>query len=133
MKAGAFVQFNKTFPWKSKISWLDNTGVIKLEGNRIVKISLQTHGHSGRYEKFVVTVLDKNDGQIDVKGFLFSDYLDTSKRKDNRNDYNPNNQGGYHVWFNSNSQSQCFEWYIAEPSDVTPLVEAIEDYIELFK
>jgi len=136
MEKGSKTAFCKSLEWQIKIEWLDKTGFYKLKDGRVVRIEPETHGTSGEYPGFLVTILNPKEGKVDSKFFLFDDYLDpTSKgRKDGRaNDdstsspYPVGKNTCYHVIAHTG-----WKWYIAEPKTTRPFCEAVEQYVEIF-
>jgi len=119
--------FCQSFPWKLKIKWQDLEGIVTLDADRRAVIELSERNnhtpYADHFVSFLVKIVSKTNGTITSKLFLFSDYLDIRKRVDARPDFKTN---GFHAWHGT-------EWYIAIPKDTTPLVEAIENWIEAWK
>jgi hypothetical protein len=80
--------------------------------------------HGGDYAGLRVTVKSEKAGHIDSCLFPFNMYLRQQMRVDNRADHTSNYQVlSYVVW----------DWYIAIPYSTKPLMEAISDYINIWK
>jgi len=120
-------EFCQALSWRmAGIKWLDLTGMKKLARNRVAKIQLTTEG-AGRYYGLVVSIINRDTGVVDRKEFQFIDYLDFSKRSDNRTDYT--NQLGFYAM----SEGATLRWYIAVPQDTRTLCEAVETYLKFFE
>ena len=124
------ISFFKTFGFKGEYNGASCAR--KLSGNRIARISLsdengRTISTQGHYVSLKVEVVDVTTGPIDRQLFVFDDHL--TERSDNRTDY-PGTGGGrafqviaYCGW----------EWYIAVPKTVKPLVNAVNKYVKMFE
>ena len=127
---GTKAGFCESLEWGIPIEWFDLTGMHRLDEDRRVKVQLRTRGHADHYPGFMVTVLNKREGEIDRKFFKFDDYLDRDARTDaRRNDY-PGNRTClcFHV------ASSCgWEFYIAKPASTRPFCEAVEAYVGMFR
>lgn len=115
--------FCRSFDWEIDIGWFDLTGYSPIDKNRRAKIELDSVRISGQYQAFRVTILDKNDGPVDKKTFLFTDYLGSEKTHTS-----PVRGEEYKV------VSHCgWVWHIVTPKSTRPICEAIEKYIGVFK
>lgn len=118
--------WSKITEWSKEIEWFDLTGYVKIDSDRLAKISLDDNGHKDHYSRFVVEIIDINKGRIDSKSFKFSDYLPANERSDKRtSDYNGPFEG-----FDG---SRGLEWYIAVPKTTKPLCNTIANWINLFR
>lgn len=128
MEKGSKTAFCKSLDWQIKIEWLDKTGFYKLKDGRVARIEPETHGTSGEYPGFLVTILNPKEGKVDSKFFLFDDYLDRANRKDTgKNPYPIGKNTCYHVIAHTG-----WNWYIAEPKTTRPFCAAVEAYVEVF-
>lgn len=115
-------KFCRSFEWGIDIKWFDMVGYAPIDEKRRAKICLEGRHMVGDYSGFMVSVVDKTDGPVDGKWFLFNDYL--SERSDDRGDYSTTFKVVVHCGW---------EWYIAVPGSTRPLCAEIEKYIEIFK
>jgi hypothetical protein len=125
MTRGNPALFCKSFGWKRTIKWFDRTGYATLTGNRRAKVELDNQNYADHYSAFRVTIINTHEGTVDTKLFRFADYI-PYQRVDNRQTdllTQPFEVISHCGW----------EWYIAVPKDVKPLVRAIEEYIEIFE
>jgi len=130
MSKSAKEEFCRSFEWKIDIKWMDCTGLVRLDENRIAKIVPARTRTAEHYDGFTVYIIHKQKGNVDGKRFAFDDYLNTdmSGRKDGRDEH-------------PLGKNTCFEvisyvgwkWYIAVPKTTRPLCEEIEKYIEIFR
>ena len=122
-----FKKFNEEF-WKKgipnsllyPINWYDKQGVMKLDDQRVVTITIDDLGHRDNYNGYHVEILNKFNGTIVKKWFRFSDHLTMVHR---------DRQPYFHVWLNNGN----FDWYISRPSDTKEMVKVICDWISQFK
>jgi hypothetical protein len=118
-----FKKFNEEF-WKSQkklITWYDKQGVMKLDDQRNVTITIDDVGYKDNWNGYHVEIINKMDGTIIKKWFRFKDHLTMIHR------------GGVqpqcHVWLNSGN----FDWYISRPKDTKEMVKVIMNWIEMFR
>lgn len=116
-----FKNFNETF-WKSQksITWYDKQGVMNLDEQRVVTITIDDLGHKDYYNGYHVEILNKFEGTIVKKWFRFQDHLTMVHR---------DRQPYYHVWLNRDN----FDWYISRPKDTKEFVKVVMDWINQFK
>jgi len=116
-----FKSFNQNF-WKSQkdITWYDKQGVMKLDDQRVVTITIDDVGTRDNYNGYYVEVVNKMNGTIVKKWFRFQDHLTMIHR---------DTQHQFHVWSNSGN----FDWYISRPKDTKEMVKVIMDWINQFK
>lgn len=121
-------KFCRSLEWEIDIKWFGLTGYSSIDENRRAKIILSDRGHHEHYSEFIVHVLDKNDGRIDVTSFSFDDYLNRRKRTDTEQDYPPGNNRCFQV------VAYCgWRWHVAVPGATRPLCAEIEKYILIFR
>ena len=123
-----FKKFNEEF-WKKgvpntllyPINWYDKQGVMKLDDQRVVTITIDDLGVRDNYNGYHVEIINKFNGSIVKKWFRFQDHLTMVNRSDR--------QPYFHVWLNDGN----FDWYISRPSDTKEMVKVICDWINQFK
>ncbi len=69
-----FVNYNEDMD----ITWLDNTGILKVNNNVIAKISLVTSTTANIYDRYIVDIIDIRNGLIDTKLFDFKNYINNN-------------------------------------------------------
>lgn len=116
-----FKTFNKDF-FKSvkNITWYDKQGVMELDENRVVTLTVSELGHSDNYVGYNVEIISKNTGAIVKKFFKFQDHLSMINR---------GSDNYYHVWLNRGS----FDWYVSYPRNTKEMCDVIMDWINKFK
>ena len=119
-----FKNFNEDF-WKSEksITWYDKQGVMVLDDQRVVTITIDDVGTRDNYNGYHVEIINKVQGTIVKKWFRFQDHLTMVHRGDSniRQEY-------CHVWLNSGK----VDWYISRPKDSKEMVKVIMDYVNKF-
>lgn len=115
-------EFCRSFPWAIVIEWFDLTGYNRIDDNRRARIELVIVSCTDHYQALRVTILDKNDGPIDKKTFLFKDYLGSAKFMTSPRgvEYQIIGRLGW-------------EWHLVTPESMLPICEAIEKYIGVFR
>jgi len=103
------------------ITWYDKQGVMKLDDQRVVTITIDDVGTRDHYNGYHVEIVNKFNGTIIKKWFRFNDHLTMIHRSQN-DEY-------YHVWY----QRGEFDWYISRPKDNKEMVKVIMDWINQFK
>lgn len=117
-----FKRFNKDFFRSVKgITWYDKQGIMELDDNRVVQITVSELGVHDNYVGYWVEIINKVSGTIVKKFFKFSDHL-TMIQREPRDKY-------CHVWYNSGN----FEWYISRPQSTKEMCDVIVDWINKFK
>jgi hypothetical protein len=127
MKSAA--EFFKTFGFKGEYNGASCAR--KISGDRVARVSLSDENGvslstQGHYVSLKVEIVFAN-GSIDRQLFVFDDHL--AERSDKRTDYPTGGKGrvfqviAYCGW----------EWYIAVPKTVKPLVVAVNKYIKMFE
>ena len=125
MKRNIFKIFNDNFFRSEKnITWYDKQGVMKLDNNRIVTITIDYVGTRDDYNGYLVEIVNKQNGTITKKFFRFDDHLDMIHRENS----NQSNQYS-HVWLYRGE----FDWYISKPKNTKQMVDTIMDWINMFK
>lgn len=126
MATATFTDFNIVFfkGTQANIKWYEKKGILKIRPKLLAEIKLDITGISGQYEKYQVTIIHTDKGQIATAEFLFKSYL--TSRNDSRTDYT----GDFKVIEHCGP-----EWYIAIPNNIETkhMVEKMLDYIDNFK
>lgn len=119
-----FKKFNEDF-WKSvnSITWYDKQGVMVLDDQRVVTITIDDVGTRDNYNGYHVEIINKVQGTIVKKWFKFQDHLTMVHRGESTI-----SQEYCHVWLNSGK----FDWYISRPKDSKEMVKVIMDYVNKF-
>lgn len=123
-------EFCSGFAWPHlpSLTWFDKTGFARLGDGLIARVELyEGSGVSGHYTGMLVRILNRKEGEVDRKFFLFDDYLPLGGRKDTRADYLGSDGHTFKVLSHIG-----WSWYIAVPTSTRPLCEAIAKYIEVF-
>lgn len=126
--------FNRSLPWKLPFMWMGDSGIVKLDADRVAKVTLSTRAGIrdgiptvGRYVGYEASIVSKRSGHIDSCEFPFNELWDPTDmrvRADARSDYS----GPFCV------VSHCgWTWYIAVPRFADVLTSAVERYIEIMK
>lgn len=114
----------KEWPWGFDIEWLNDRGMVMLDGNQVAEIRPQVDSNS------ICTALEvaiySLNGVPRSTRFKFADYLCEVPRVDKRSSSEWN--GGYHLW--RCHSSEC-DWYIKIPANVGPLLLGIERWLDL--
>ena len=99
----------------------------KLNNNIRAKIEFVTCGVLDHYEGIRITLINKNDGEIDRNTLLFKDVLGHKQVS------NPNFKNGIvpYLW----NYGGTAEWYVYKPTgeDYRKLTETVNAYIGLFQ
>ena len=101
---------------------------VRLSDMNRAKIQFTTCGTADHYEALQMTILNRNDGQVDTLRLHFTDVLGTKAVPNNpkfRNGIVP------HAWtYNGKT-----EWYAYHPNsrDYQKLTDAVSDYLEVFQ
>ena len=119
-----FKKFNQDF-WKSEksITWYDKQGVMNLDDQRVVTITIDDVGTRDNYNGYHVEIINKFEGTIVKKWFRFQDHLTMITPS------NPNQQIYTHVWLHRDE----FDWYITRPNNTKEMVKVIMDWISMLK
>lgn len=120
-----FKKFNEDF-WKSEksITWYDKQGVMVLDDQRVVTITIDDVGTRDNYNGYHVEIINKVQGTIVKKWFRFQDHLTMVHRGESNI-----SQEYCHVW----SSYGKVDWYISRPKDSKEMVKVIMDYVNNFK
>ena len=100
---------------------------VRLSEMNRAKIQFTTCGTADHYEALQMTILNRNDGQVDTLRLRFKDVLGTKQVN------NPNFKNGIspHAWtYNGKT-----EWYGYHPTsqDYQKLSTALNDYLDIFQ
>ena len=115
-------------------SYNGRTVTRKIDDDRIARISLSTsNGRSipthDTYVSLKVEIVSITKGAIDEAVFVFDDHLDKERRADERIHVDGLRKGRTYMVL-----GHCgWDWYIAKPLTVEPIVEAVKNYIALFE
>ena len=116
-----FKKFNEDFFKSVKdITWYDKDGFMKLDKERMIRITLNDQRTSNHFCSYKVEILNKVQGTIIIKVFSFKDHLTMNHR---------DTQEYYHVWYDMGK----LNWYISLPKDTKEMVKVIMDFINSFK
>ena len=100
---------------------------VRLSDNNRAKIQFVTGMVANQYNALQLTILNRNEGQVDVLRLRFTDLL--GKKRTN----NPNFCDGVdpHIW----DSSDGVHWYVYQPTrqDYEILSDAVADYLEVFQ
>lgn len=120
-----FKNFNEDF-WKSEksITWYDKQGVMVLDDQRVVTITIDDVGTRDNYNGYHVEIINKVQGTIVKKWFRFQDHLTMVHRGESNI-----SQEYCHVWLSYGK----VDWYISRPKDSKEMVKVIMDYVNNFK
>lgn len=99
----------------------------KLTDNLRVRMELVTQGWADHYTAVKATIINRNDGPVDVLTLRFSDLLG---KKTVSNPYF--NDGIYPYIWNSGDK---IEWYVYKPTkaDYDQISEALNNYFDVFR
>lgn len=124
-------KFCRSLDWGFDVTWLDKTGMHRLDDERLAKVELSVRGTSDQYEGFMVTVLNKREGKVDQKFFRFDDYLSPAldDRQDAREDYPLRGN----MCFKVHGANCGWDWYIAVPMETLPFTMAVDQYLDMFR
>lgn len=99
----------------------------KITGNLRVRVEFVTMGTSNHYEAIKATVINRNDGPVDVLTLRFSDLLGRKAVS------NPNFSDGVtpYIW----KYGDEIEWYVYKPTmaDYDQISCALNDYFNVFR
>ena len=99
----------------------------KLTDSLRVRMEFVTQGIANHYSAVKATIINRNDGSVDILTLRFSDLLG---KKTVSNPYF--NDGIYPYIWNSGDK---IEWYVYKPSkaDYGQISEALNDYLDMFR
>ena len=116
-----FKTFNENFFRTAKgITWYDKQGLMSLDKDRIVTITIDDLGTKDSYNGYWVEIINKTSGSVAKKFFFFRHHLTMVHRDSNKY---------FHVWYNN----EKFEWYISYPKNTKEMVDVVLDWISRFK
>ena len=101
---------------------INGVGMRTLANGNVVKVSIETNGHSGHYRKLLVKVINPRESTVDMLDFVFNNFL--TKAEKSRKDYDTFEVIEHCGW----------EWYILTPtlSSIHNMLDEIEAYIGFF-
>ena len=99
----------------------------KLTDSLRVRMEFVTQGIADHYTAVKATIINRNDGPVDILTLQFSDLLGKKTVS------NPNFKNGIypHIW-NSGDKT---EWYVYKPTkaDYEQISESLNDYLDMFR
>lgn len=107
-------------------SWYDLVGLATLTKDLVARLEVVEVGTQNHYPALRLKIVSKVHGEIDSKLFIFNDYL--SPAMVNRSDTREDRPGNFYAWCHGGHGSD-FDWYIATPKTLEPLLTAIREYI----
>lgn len=112
-----FKTFNEDF-FKSKknIRWYDKMGILKLDDNVNVVITIDDLTNRDHYIGYKVEIINKVTSTIHSHFFRFKNHLEFTHRGSDKY---------FHVWLNMGK----FDWYVSRPTNTKKMVDTIFDYI----
>ncbi len=123
-------ELQKIFDQESKLTEINYVGRVcygKLNNNIRAKIAFVTCGFTDHYEGIRITLINKNEGEIDRNTLLFKDVLGHKKVS------NPNFKNGIdpYLW----NYGGAVEWYVYKPTgeDYRKLADTINLYLGIFQ
>ena len=100
---------------------------VRLNNMNRAKVQFTTCGYADHYEALQITILNRQDGQVDTLRLRFKDVLGTKQVS------NPNFRNGVnpYAW----TYAGKTEWYAYHPDgrDYEKLTAAVSDYLEVFR
>jgi len=111
---------------KLPTEWIGSDLYVTLDDTRRAVVALKTHNCADHYERLVVRVVNKHEGEIDSQSFGFDEHLKDVGRIDTRqHDYPDQSYGviSYVAW----------DWHLAVPKTTEPLTKAVAAYLALFR
>jgi len=91
----------------------------------VAEIKIGWSGSSSDYTHLVVTIQHKENGTIAQNSFIFEEYLERASTS------HPNAKSvrKMYIW----DDIVDFDWYIVYPVSTKPIVDAIFEYIEVYR
>ena len=120
-KRKAKEDFCKSLGWSIDIHWFGVTGYSEISGLLVAKIDMAPGAEF--FNRFHVAILNKNEGWVDGRPFMFNDYLDNQQKPGL----------DVQVVMNDMDSDGKFGWHRCEIDNTRPLTDAIEDYIAQFR
>jgi hypothetical protein len=114
------------------VRWHANVGYVDFGYKTpiVARIELSDLGYKGMFDKFDVQVIHRSSGRLDTITFNFGDYFTKDDRSDNRVKDMPDQV--FYAWSGSSSESSV-DWYIARPKSVAALVQAVNEYLRMWR
>jgi hypothetical protein len=111
------------------VEYFGDSGYITIDDDRKVRIKLDDPHTIGNFDTIVAILVSKTHGRIQSQSFAFRDYLIPSKQS-LKHPNARNVSGMMYAWIYS---SGPLEWYILQPESTTPIVDAICQWIDMFR
>ena len=105
-------------------TFLGNQAIHQIGTNRIAEITLACSGTSGHYDGLVVTIKHKDNGDIASNKFSFEQYLGETANREHPHAHMVKNM---YIWSGSK-----FDWYIVRPTQLTPILNAVFNFIRIY-
>ena len=127
MKATSQLETLKNILGESEVpfTFLGKKAVQRMQNGNMAEVTLKTGGTCGKYEGLLLTIVNPNDGTVTTNFFSFEEYLGA---KANRTHQNASHVRRMHVWADNGE----YDWYIVRPTDVTPIIDAILEFIVIY-
>lgn len=119
-----FVKFNTEF-FKSglgfPVKWYDKEGIIELDENRLVSITIDDIGCRNHYVGYWVEIINKHKGTIYKKFFRFEDHMEFKHRDSSK-------------YYYTHIEDEDLKWYISKPTPYEPenMCKTISSFITKF-
>jgi hypothetical protein len=107
------------------VKFIGNKAILKMKNGNIAEITLATAGTTGRYPRLLATIMNKDEGEVTNNSFDFEQYLGANADRGE----GARRQEKLYIWENRGE----LDWYIARPTNIVPLVNAINDFIEIYE
>jgi hypothetical protein len=116
----------KTFKGLKNSTIINGIVMIQMTNDRLAKITFETGGTHGEYCRFVVKIINKQNGLIDDASFKCNDYLKL-KPKSHPNE---NESNGFKV-----IEHGGWTWYINQPTEdsLKSLKKAMTNYVSSYE
>lgn len=110
------------FGTTGRFLFLGNKAFRNVSEKIVAEVFFYTGSHSGKFVGLTVSIRNKDTGEVASNQFSFEQYLrSTAKCSPTSNDVT------MHVW-----DSGSCDWYIVVPTTTEPIVDAINEYIDLY-
>jgi len=123
-KKGSKQEFMTELLAGSGFKVLNGTGIKTMKNGHVAKITIDTMGTHEQYEKLVLKIINKKDGQVDATSFKFNEHLVSDPKNPRYKDYKELEVIASAGW----------TWYIAYPTkdSVKKMINSINEYVEHF-
>jgi len=124
MSKGSKQEFMAELLAGSGFKVLNGTGIKTMKNGHIAKLTIDTMGTHEQYEKLVLKIINKKDGQVDATSFKFNEHLVSDPKNPRYKDYKELKVIAHTGW----------TWYIAYPTkdSVKKMIASINEYVEHF-